>query len=215
MQALWYNYRMVITWYGLSSFKIASGSLTLITDPFSASVGLLAPRGGADIVVVSNRENPAYNNAASLGDEKTFVADGAGEYDVKGLFIHGGIGGNGATIYAIRMEDIRLGFLGALKTKEMTEAQLADLGEVDILFVPVGGHTVCDAEEASKIVSQVEPTIVIPMHFAQKGLKMQLDKVETFQKEMSSKTEPQDKLTIKRSELAPDGTKVIVLNPQR
>ena len=63
MQALWYNYRMVITWYGLSSFKIASGSLTLITDPFSASVGLLAPRGGADIVVVSNRENPAYNNA--------------------------------------------------------------------------------------------------------------------------------------------------------
>lgn len=206
---------MVITWYGLSSFKITSGSLTLITDPFSASVGLTAPRGAADIVVVSNRENPAYNNAAPLGDSSTFVVDGPGEYDVKGLFIHGAPGQNRATIYAIRMEDIRLGFLGGLKAKELTEPQLEGLGEVDILFIPVGGNSVCDAEEAATIISQAEPAIVIPMHFAQKGLRMQLDKAETFQKEMGSKTEPQDKLTIKRSELAPDGTKVIVLNPQR
>lgn len=206
---------MVITWYGLSSFKITSGNLTLITDPFSSSVGLTPPRGQADIVLVSSRENPAYNNREPFRGDKTFIIDGPGEYDVRGLFIHGFPGQNGSSIYAIRLEDMSLGFLGGLKAKELTEPQLEGLGEVDILFVPVGGGSVCDAEEAVHIISQVEPAIVIPMHFAQKGLRMQLDKAETFQKEMGSKTEPQDKLTIKRSELAPDGTKVIVLNPQR
>ena len=146
---------MVITWFGLSSFKISSGNLTVVTDPFSKSVGLMAPRVQTDIVIISNIENPAYNNRGSLGGKDTFVIDGPGEFDVKGLFVHG-ISAQGeqksktngfdyTTIYAIRMEDIHLGFLGSLKQKQLTESQLSELEEVDILFVPVGGKTVCDA----------------------------------------------------------------------
>lgn len=207
---------MVISWFGLSSFKISSGNLTVVTDPFSKNVGLMPPRRQTDVVVISNIKNEAYNNSESLGDEKTFVIDGPGEFDIKGLFIHGFPSAN-ATIYGVRMEDIRLGFLGSTKQKELTDEQLETLGEVDILFIPVGGKTVCDAEEAVTIVNQIEPKIVIPMHYAQKGLRIPLEKVEQFLKEMGSTAKTaQEKLTIKKSGL-PDAehAQVVVLSPQR
>jgi L-ascorbate metabolism protein UlaG (beta-lactamase superfamily) len=219
---------MVITWFGLSSFKISSGNLTLVTDPFSKIVGLTPPRGQTDIAVISNIQNVAYNNQEALGGENTFVIDGPGELDVKGLFVHG-IAANGdpkaktngfdyTTIYSIRMEEIRLGFLGSLKQKELSDSQLEELGEVDILFIPVGGKSVCDAEEAVTIINQIEPKIVIPAHYAQSGLKIPLDKVDQFLKEIgSAKVVPQDKLTIKKSNLQEqsESTQTIVLNPQR
>ncbi|MDP3741527.1 MAG: MBL fold metallo-hydrolase [bacterium] len=219
---------MVITWFGLSSFKISSGELTLVTDPFAKSVGLVAPRVRSDIAVISNAKNEAYNNAESLGDKDTFVIDGPGEFDVKGLFVRGisaegdakskNNGFDHTTIYAVRMEDMRLGILGSLKQKQLTESQLEDLGEIDILVIPVGGQTVCDAEEAVKIINQVEPHIVIPSHFAQSGLKLSLDKVDQFLKEIGGgKTETLEKLTLKKSNLVElgDATKVVTLSPQR
>ena len=207
---------MVISWFGLSSFKISFGSLSLITDPFSKTTGLMPPRGQTDLVILSNAESELYSNRDTVGDENTFVVDSPGEYDVKGLFIRG-VAGRGATIYSIRMEDIRLGFLGSLKETELSDEQVEELGEIDILFVPVGGHSVCDAEEAVKIVNQLEPRFVIPMHYAQSGLKTSLDKVEQFLKELGgTKAAPQEKFTLKKSDLAvSDKTEVIVLEPQR
>ncbi|MDZ4243824.1 MAG: MBL fold metallo-hydrolase [Candidatus Doudnabacteria bacterium] len=205
---------MVITWFGLSCFKISSGTLTVVTDPFSKNVGLTAPRVATDVAIISNIENPAYNNRESLNGKDTFVVDGPGEFDVKGLFVRG-IPGQGATIYTIRMEDIRLGFLGSLKQKELTESQLSELEDINILFVPVGGKTVCDAEEAVVIVNQIEPRFVIPMHYEQKGLKMSMDKVDRFLKEMGTKPAEQEKLTIKKSDLLGEQTEVVVLSPQR
>lgn len=205
---------MVITWFGLSCFKISSGNLTVVTDPFGKDVGLTPPRMQTDVAVISKAANPAYNNQVSLGGERLFVIDGPGEFDVKGLFVHG-LPVNGTTVYSIRMEEIRLGFLGALKKQELTESELAELDEIDILFGPVGGGSVCDAEEAVKIINQIEPHIIIPMHYAQTGLKMKLDGLEKFLKEIGSKPEAQDKLTIKKSELADYESAVVILNPQR
>lgn len=219
---------MVISWFGLSSFKISSGNLTLVTDPFSKTVGLTPPRVQTDVVLISNIQNPAYNNWESLGGETSFVIDGPGEFDVKGLFVHG-IAAQGeeksryngfdyTTIYAIRMEDIRLGFLGSLKQKELTDEQLEALGEIDILFVPVGGKTVCDAEQAVTIANQIEPHTIVPMHFAQKGLSLTLDKVDQFLKELGATTKaaPQEKLTVKKSSFTEsDKVEVVVLEPIR
>jgi len=215
-QGLGYNEDMVISWFGLSSFKISSGPLTLITDPFSKNTGLTPPRGQTDIVVISNSESDLYNNREAVGDEKTFVVDSPGEYDVKGLFIRG-VRANGAAIYSIRLEDIRLGFLGCLKAGELSDAQIEELGDIDVLFVPVGGKSVSDAEEAVKIVNQLEPRFVIPMHYAQPGLKITLDKVEGFLKEIgATSVERRDKFTLKKSELAAsDKTETIILTPQR
>jgi L-ascorbate metabolism protein UlaG (beta-lactamase superfamily) len=216
---------MVITWFGLSSFKISSGNLTLVTDPFSKNTGLTPPRVATDIAVISNIQNDLYNNKESLGGDSTFVIDGPGEFDAKGLFVHG-IQAKGnekqkengfdyTTIYSIKMEDIRLGFLGSISQKELTDSQIEELGEIDILFVPVGGHTVCDAEQAVSIVNQIEPHIVIPMHYSQKGLKLSLDKIDVFLKEIGSKAAPQEKLTIKKSEIAEKESEVVVLESQR
>ena len=204
---------MVITWLGLSCFKISSGNLTLATDPYGKQAGPTAPRGGTDIVISSNIKNDNYNNWTSLGGPDAFVIDGPGEFDVKGLFVRGIPAENSVTIYSIRMEDIRLGFLGSLKQKELTDQQLEDLGEIDVLFVPVGGKSVCDAEEAVTIVNQCEPRMIVPMHYAQKDIKLPLDKLDVFLKEMgSTKAVPQDKLTIKKSNFAESGeSEVIVL----
>lgn len=218
---------MVISWFGLSSFKISSGPLTLITDPFSKNTGLIPPRGQTDIVVISNAVSELYNNREAVGDEKTFVVDSPGEYDLKGLAVRGAAatgdppnqenGFDFTTIYSIRMEDMRLGFLGSLKEQKLSDQQLEDLGDIDILFVPVGGQVVCDAEQAVTIINQIEPKIVIPMHYAQKGLKLQLNKLEVFLKEIgSTKAGPQEKLTLKKSGI-PEGDKtdVVVLEPAR
>lgn len=219
---------MVITWYGLSCFKISSGELAVVTDPFSKNVGLTAPRMQANLAIISCLQNEAYNNRSSLGGEKLFVIDGPGEFDVQGLFIRGiAAAGDGknqnngfdyTTIYRIRMEDIRVGFLGSLKQKELSEPQLEELGEIDILLVPSGGNLVCDADAAVHIVNQIEPSIVIPMHYEQKGLNIKLDKVEQFLKEIgATKIAPQEKFTFKKSNLAEIGknTQVVVLTPQR
>src|SRR3989338_2150765 len=218
---------MVITWLGLSSLKISSGDLTLVTDPFSKNVGLTPTRGQTDVVVISNIKNEACNNMESFSGELPFVVDGPGEFDVKGLLIHG-ISAQGdeqaktngfdyTTIYSVRMEDIRLGFLGSIKQKELTDEQLEAAGEIDILFVPVGGKTVCSAEEAVTIVNQIEPKIVIPIHYAQKGLRIALDKVDQFLKELgSASSAAQEKLTIKKSGLAEiENEQVEALSPQR
>lgn len=202
---------MVISWFGLSCFKISAGPLTLVTDPFAKTAGLTPPRVQADVAIISNPQNPAYGHAS-------FLIDGPGEYDVRGLFVHGIPGGH-ATIYAIRMEDIHLGFLGSMKQKELTDSQLEDLGDIDILLLPVGGKTVCDAEEAVTIVNQIEPRIVIPMHYQQPGLRMPLDKGDQFLKEIGQgKNEPQEKLTVKKSMFAEGAAaqiQTVVLSPQR
>lgn len=218
---------MVISWLGLSCFKISSGELTIVTDPFSKSSGLMAPRVQTHVAVISNPQVELYNNRQSLGGE-VFVIDGPGEFDVKSLFVHGIAAAgeeknrqNGfdyTTIYNIRMEDIKLGFLGSLKQKELTDEQLEDLGEVDILFVPVGGKIVCDPEQAVTVVNQIEPKIVIPMHYSQKGLKLPLLDLGQFLKEMgSSQIAPQEKMTLKKSSLQElaDQVTVQILSPQR
>lgn len=216
---------MVINWFGLSSLKISSGALVLVTDPFSKTLGLTPPRLQTDVTVISNIADKAYNNKESLGGDNTFVVDGPGEFDIRGLFIRGidarnenkskGEEFDHTTIYSIRMENIRLGFLGSIKQKQLSDEQIDELGDIDILFIPTGGKTVLDAEQAVTITNQVEPSIVIPMHYAQKGLKLKLDPVEQFLKEIGSKPDPIDKLTIKKGDLDGQQTKVVLINPAR
>ena len=93
---------------------------------------------------------------------------------------------------------------------------MEELGEIDILILPVGGNTVLSASAASKIVNEIEPKIVIPSHYKIPGLIFDLDAIEKFIKEMGGKKEEMEKLTVKKKELAEDeGTKVVILEPLR
>ena len=210
---------MVITWYGQSCFKIQSGETVVFTDPFNKEIGLTPPRGAADIVAVTHRHHD-HNNVESLSGEP-LVVDGPGEYETKGVSIKGVLsfhdnkegkerGTN--TIYIIEIEGIKICHLGDLGQAKLTDEQLDAIDGVDILMVPVGGIYTVDGEEAVEIINQVEPRIVIPMHYKISGLNIKLNGVEDFLKEMGiSKKETFDKLTLKKKDLPQEGMEVKVM----
>ena len=104
--------------------------------------------------------------------------------------------------------------MGDLGQRELTEEQIDLIGDVDILMIPVGGVASQDASGASKIISQIEPKIVIPMHYALPKLKVKFDDVEKFLKVMGKKgIEEQAKLSIKAKDLPAEETEIVILKP--
>ncbi|TSC53784.1 MAG: hypothetical protein LiPW39_73 [Parcubacteria group bacterium LiPW_39] len=210
---------MVITWYGQSCFKIQSGETAVFTDPFSKEIGLAPPRGQANIVTVSH-QHLDHNNYESLSGEPLMV-DGPGEYESKGVNIkgilsyhdnHEGRERGTNTIYIIEIEGVKICHLGDLGQKKLTDEQLEELNEVDILMMPVGGVYTLDGEEAVDIINQIEPRMVIPMHYKIPGLASKIEGVEGFLKEMGAgKKEAVDKLTLKKKDLPPEETEVVVM----
>jgi len=152
-----------------------------------------------------------------------FLIQGPGEYEVKEVFIQGipsfhddkeGKERGLNTIYMIEAEDLRFCHLGDLGQKQLTDEQLEKIDRVDVLMIPVGGEYTIDSSAAQKIISQIEPKIVIPMHYALPKLKMKLDEVAKFLKSMGKNSvTPQDKLIVKMSTLPKDGMEIVVLNP--
>jgi L-ascorbate metabolism protein UlaG (beta-lactamase superfamily) len=208
---------MHIHYFGLSSFKFITKDATVITDPFDKSSGLTPPRGNADIVILSDKQNNLYSNYQGLSGEP-FMAIDPGEYDVKGVTITGiplkqedGY----ITAFLIESEDIKILNLAHIKEFSIAEDDLDDLGEIDILIIPVGDHHTMDASKASKIVNDIEPKIVIPSHYQTPGLDIKADPVEKFIKEMGNKSETMEKLLIKKKDLPPEGTQVIILETLR
>jgi len=151
-----------------------------------------------------------------------FIIEGPGEYEVKGAFIRGidsyhdnvkGRERGKNTIYSFQVEDIRTCHLGDLGQKELTEEQVEKIGEIDILMIPVGGNFTISAEEATKIINQLEPTIIIPMHYKIPRLTVKLDGPEKFLKKMGTKSpERLEVLSIKKKDL-PEEIKIILLKP--
>jgi L-ascorbate metabolism protein UlaG (beta-lactamase superfamily) len=97
--------------------------------------------------------------------------------------------------------------------KNLTTEQVEEIGDIDILLVPVGGNYTLDAEDAEKLVRQVEPKVVIPMHYAVPKLKIKLDGIEKFLKEMGiGKKEALPKYVVKKKDLPENGMDVVVLD---
>jgi len=210
---------MVITWYGQSCFKIQSGEIVLFTDPFAKEIGLAPPRGQANIVTVSHNHFDHNNSEAINGG--SLVIDGPGEYESKGVDIRGilsfhddkegkerGIN----TIYVIEMEGIKICHLGDLGQAKLAPEQVEKIDGVDILMIPVGGTYTIDEEMAAEIINQIEPRIVIPMHYKIPGLTSKIEGVDAFLKEMGvAKKETVDKLTLKKKDLPEGDMQVVVM----
>ena len=213
-------YSMVINWYGQSCFKIIANALTIVTDPFAKNIGLRPPAFAADIVCVSHQHED-HNNISAIGGEP-FVVDGPGEYEIKGISILGvesfhdqkqGQERGLNTIYLIESEEIRLCHLGDFGQEKLSDEQLEALGGVDILFVPVGGKTTIDASTAAALVNQLEPKLVVPMHYKLPDLKVELDSADKFLKELGAPSkELVDKITVKKK-LLPESTEVVMMKP--
>ncbi len=208
---------MQIQYFGLSSFKITTKEAVVATDPFHKDSGLVPPRGAADIIILSQKEKNLYSAVSGFSGDP-FMMDTPGEYDVKGVTVTGiplKQEDKYVTVELIESEDIRILNLSHIKEWNMKEDEVEELGEIDILILPVGGNTVLSAAAAAKVVNEIEPKVVIPSHYKMKELILDLDPLEKFIKEMGGKNESMDKLTLKKKDLAEEGTKVVVLEPLR
>jgi L-ascorbate metabolism protein UlaG (beta-lactamase superfamily) len=213
---------MEITWYGHSCFRLTErGLATVVTDPFDSSViGYEPLKLKADIVTVSHEA--LGHNFVSAVKGGPHVITGAGEYEIGSVFITGvQTDSNGKkaanlsrnTLYVFDYEGLNVAHLGDLR-QVPSQTEIEALGNVHILLVPVGGGQALNAAKAAEVVSLIEPNIVIPMHYATKAAKIELDSLNKFLKEMglgSHETLPSLKVT--RSAL-PEETRVVVLDYQ-
>lgn len=208
---------MEISWLGHSCFKIKGKEITLVTDPFSESLGYSPAKLAAGIVTVSHsHQGHSYTSAVS-GSPR--VINRPGEYEISHVFISGistfhdsqqGKDRGKNIAYLIEIEDVKLCHLGDLGHK-LSPHQVEQLSHAEVLLLPVGGVSTVDAHEAAEIVRLLSPRIVIPMHYKTE-VATWLQPVEGFITEMGAKqVTPQPKLSVTRNNLPPDTT-VIVLD---
>ena len=208
---------MEISWLGHSCFQLRGKNVTLITDPFSPQLGHSLGKISAPIVTISHN-HPGHNYAGGVDGEPRIVR-GPGEYEISDVLITGvasyhdnkhgqELGRN--TIYIIHMDDLVICHLGDLG-HVLQEEQLEEVADADMLLVPIGGQHTINAAQAAEVISQIEPHIVIPMHYSPPtgDAPNPLDK---FCREMGIEAiNPQPKLSITRSTL-PAETQVVILS---
>lgn len=195
---------MIITYHGGQCFKVVHGDTTIAFDPISKKSKLTAVKFGADAAFISMR-HPDFNGREQVahGSKEPFVADGPGEYEIgdvtaRGFGVKTTYDGKDRfnTIYQVKLEGMNMVFLGALSSSEIDPKILSEFGDIDILFVPIGGGDVLEVPEASKLGVKLEAKLTIPMHFDDKALQAYL------KEEGSSNGKPVEKLTIKKKEIA-------------
>lgn len=210
---------MDIKFHGHACFSIKNKDITIVTSPYNDSIGLKLPKLTASVVIVGHN-NEAHNNIKGV-EGNPMVFNWPGEYETKGVHFKGIHSFHNAkddtdqlenTIFKINIKGIRICHLGAQGTK-LTPEQLEKVGDVDVLFVPVGKVGNLDSKKAKEVIEQIEPRIVIPMAYHTDGSNRELDPVETFLSVMGAEgLEPIDTFVVKRSELPDDNSKVVVLN---
>jgi L-ascorbate metabolism protein UlaG (beta-lactamase superfamily) len=211
---------MEISFVGHSCFRLRGRDASVVIDPYGKGIGLttLVPsRFSADVLAITH-DHPGHNNRGMVGGDPK-VIDGPGEYEVKGVSIqgvaafHDDAGGarlGRVTMYSITLDEVVVAHLGDLG-HGLSEAQQDQLGSVDVLLIPVGGGNALSATAAVAVANQLEPKVVIPMHYKLPGLKVDLDEPKHFAAEMGIETiEFQPRLSL-NSKPGSDEMKVIFL----
>ena len=213
---------MIITWQGHSCFKIQDKigpeGVTVVTDPFDKKIGLKVPNFEADIITVSHQHNDHNNISALRG--KPFVIDSPGEYDRRGVLVEGidsyhdqqsGEDRGSNIIFRIEIDDISVAHLGDLG-HPLDNFQLERLAGTDILLIPVGGKYTINAEQAVAVIAQIEPRIVIPMHYKVKDLQLDIEGVDKFIKALGITPSYEEKLKISKRDLPQKDMELVILS---
>jgi len=206
-----------ITWLGHSCFRIRGNQAIIITDPFPPNIGYSLGKQTVDIVTISHTHpNHSYNEGI-IGEHH--LVKGPGEYEIAGVLMlglstfHDNVKGQSKgknTVYLFEVDGVMICHLGDIG-HVLNDDQIEEMGNVDILMVPVGGVSTISASMAAETVRKVEPKIVIPMHFKTPKTNRELDPVDNFLKEMGqSAVEPRPKLNVSKSNL-PLVLQVVVL----
>ena len=209
---------MIISYQGVEFFKVQFGNTTIAFNPISKDSKFKPTRFFADIALVSIN-HPDMNGTENLSynGKNPFVISGPGEYEIKDVFIKGyssksKYGGKDRinTIYSVSLENMNICFLGALSDINLSADVKEALGDVDVLFVPIGDEEVLDAAKAEKLAVEIEPKIVIPMHYGDVGSK---DSLKKYLKAAGDENvKPIDKLTLKKKDLEGKEGETVVLS---
>lgn len=223
---------ITISYLGLSCFRFEvkdHEETAFVTDPFSKESGLKLPRNlAADFVTISS-QTPLHNAAdlvkPRLEKNKLKVISGPGEYEVKNVFINGlpsvAKDKNGKivhenVIYNFSIGDVQISHLGSV-ARSLSSEEIQALGASDVLLLPLSSDPEFKEGPTIKnlidIVTRVEPRILIPMHYKMPDLKINLNPLEKFLKEIGqSKVEPLKKFKFSKKDLPQEEMKVMVLS---
>lgn len=212
---------MEITWYGLSCFRMVErGMASIVTDPYDHSaVGYNKLNLKADIVTVSH-DAPGHNYLPAVKSTQQVIT-GPGEYEIGGVFVTG-VRTNGKnstsdekpnTLYVFDFDGVTVAHLGDLN-RVPSQSDIEVLGDVSVVTIPVGGGGGLNAAKAAEVISLLEPGFVIPMHYQTPGVRISLEPLEKFLKEMGAgDIIPEASLKVTSSAI-PTETKVVVLEPR-
>lgn len=205
-----------IEYKGANTVVLATKKTTLVTDPKLSLVGL------KDESVKDAIQLATEARFLVKGDAARLTLEGPGEYEVGDFsitgvaaqrHIDGEAGERQATIYRIETGDIRVALLGNIAPK-LSEDQLETLGIIDILIIPVGGtgYTL-DATSAAAIARQIEPKVVIPIHYADAALTYEVpqEELEVFTTELSAPVETVAKYKLKSAAGLPEALTTVVV----
>ena len=213
---------MEITWHGHSCFRINErGMASVVTDPYDPEVvGIDPGKLRAEVVTVSC-DDPAHNFLKAIRG-KAFEITGPGEYEIGGVFITG-VRINGSkkksttddvrnTVNVIDYNGIKVAHLGELNSVP-SQTEVEGLGEVNVALVPIGGGTSLNAAKAAEVISLLEPSIVIPMHYGMSGSSIKLDPLVKFLKEMGlTSVDTEESVKLQSLNVLPEETRVMVLD---
>ena len=206
---------MEITWYGRACFRLKGRRATVITDPCPPKTGFVAGKHDVDLLTISHHHaDHAYTRSISAG----LTLTRPGEYEFADLLVtgvktwHDAAEGNERgenIIFAFEVDGVHVCHLGDLGHL-LTDDQLHELGPIDVLLVPAGGQTTISPAEAAEVVAQLEPKVVIPMHFATDGGSKDLLGPETFLHELATEPIRLPKASLTPTTL-PEETQVVLL----
>ncbi len=197
-----------ISWLGHACFVLKGKEKTIITDPYRPELGYSLGQPEADIVTVSHF-HPGHSYVEGIANSPKQVK-GPGEYEIGNIFItglasyHDNEKGNARgknTIYLMEMEGLALCHLGDLG-HPLTASLVEELGNCDVLFLPVGEVSTISVDVAVETIRQLTPHIAIPMHYKTDVLTRNLERVDKFLAKMRiHEIEPRAKLLVTNASL--------------
>lgn len=206
---------MEISYKGGSSLIIGTKKTTLLVDPKVSHLGL---------------KDPSVVDAVEVLTDGRYLLDGAritinspGEYEVGDFSIRGVAARRHtdtaetwpmATIYRLETSEFRIGILGHIESK-LSDDQLEAIGVVDILVVPVGGNGfTLDPHDAAALTRQIDPKVVIPVHYEDGRVKYEVPQLplEQFTKELNLPVETVDKYKLKNAAALPEVLSIVAIS---
>ena len=207
---------MEIIWLGHACFRLRSDDLVVVTDPYPGSIGLRPETRPATVVTVSN-SHPNHSNRLEVGGSPK-VFDSPGEYEYSGIAARGVMTslkedqpqGERNVAYSIVMDNVNVCHLGDITTP-LTTRQAEELQPVDVLLAPAGGGCTLDLERILQLMQDLDPKIVIPMHYQIPGVTEPLGNLDAFLQLMGvSDVQPRRSLTVTTGNL-PANMQVTIL----